>query len=223
MKSPRGLAIAIGMVVTACSSAPTAASPDLASSVPSQAQATESVPSLEPASSQDWTFDTTDSSSEPDPGTEVPGEADGAFAQQDVTLPEPYPAGHPFIDPCELLTLEEWARWRDVDPSQAWTDPLEGGLACGYGTQDDAVRVAFAMLTPSWITGYAAEATTEVGGRAATWSIQFPIPESSILVVPVTDDLELVLEVSRRAEGGSATMLDGAVALATIILERYER
>lgn len=127
-------------------------------------------------------------------------------------------------DPCSLVTLEEWATWRQVDPTTAEQEPLEGGDACGYLTEEDTVRLALAtveMAGGSWLPDDVATEAVDVDGHRGRWAVDYPVEVSSVLVVEV-GDAELILEMSARDGTSDADLRAGAIDLAAKALARLQ-
>lgn len=178
-----------------------------------------------------WPFD-----EDPDESTDPPAEDDtpsgeepsgGERAGEDLTGGSGVEAAETPIDetdPCSLVTLAEWASWRQVDSASAEQKPLEGGDACGYLTEDDTVRLALAtveMEGGSWLPDDVASEAVDVDGHRARWAIDYPVEVSSVLVVEV-GDAELILEMSARDGTSDADLRAGAVDLAAKALGRLQ-
>jgi hypothetical protein len=156
--------------------------------------------------------------SAPDPG-EPDGERasnDAATAGRDQPLPDDQPDAQ--LDPCSLVTRDEWDDWLDGTEPDGPPVHLEYGEACGFLSEGDEVRLAIALIDlggESWLDGEDSE-TIDVEGREARWAQDYPIDASSTLAV-TTDAGELVIEMS----GGSREQQrDGAEHFASLALAR---
>lgn len=128
------------------------------------------------------------------------------------------------LDPCSLITVEEWASWRGVDASTAEQVPLEYGDACGWRDADDTVRLALALIESaggSWLPEDVPAEAVDVDGRTARWAVGYPVDVSSVLVVEL-DAAELILEMSALGDAADDSLLAGAVELATIAVGRWQ-
>lgn len=124
-------------------------------------------------------------------------------------------------DPCGYISLTAFATWAGVDEDDAHTVPLEAGTVCGYVTDADLTRLALGMIPRAEGTGFLPDDvdgdSVDIGGRSGTWVTQYPVPESSVLVVPL-DASDLVIEVSDRSGMSAEDQRSGAVAFARAAL-----
>lgn len=140
------------------------------------------------------------------------------------------------VDPCTLLTVDEWADIVGVATTAVEQLPLEFGDACGYLESSDAQRVAMGVV--SWFVEsgsveadpkFSAEDRYGHPGRESTWDSinvgdsrgQFasglPVAKSSLMVIALDAATDLVIEVSSTTPNAAAhrelAMKVGAIAL----------
>ena len=214
------------VLLTSCGAGPSSSSTDGLSSP--DGEASDDQPRGDTSS---WPFpDETAAAGEfdpvpPDPGTEprdgepLPEVAESG-AEGEIASEEEIEE----LDPCSLITVEEWAAWRGVDASTAERVPLEYGDACGWRDEDDAVRLALAVIESSggsWLPDDVAAETVEVGTRTARWAVGYPVDVSSVLVVEL-DGAELILEMSALDGPDWDSLRAGAVELAGIAAGRWQ-
>lgn len=220
-------------ILTACSSG-------------SEASTTITAPTSTGPSTSDpgdfrWSFEAGDDGfvviddSEPDDSTSEPdgdylGEFDSAGEDppgEDVCPIESCEVGQPELDisefdPCTLVTQQEWAEWREVNLDQIEVISLEHGDACGFVTDDDTIRLAFAVFSGTgWLPSTANSSPQTVAGSPASWATEYPLVESSVLVIHLAD-AEVVIEMSARPGVDGQILLDGAIHFGSIILGRYQ-
>lgn len=240
--------VVVALIASACATAP-AASPDqtgpsaAASLAPSAPGPTIAAPSadasVEPAEDVTaWSFDGEET--DPDGFVVIEGQPDdfeeptlddadliGEIGDMDAegTSSEIFDDTEiPPLDPCSLITLDEWAAWRNVDVSAAANVELEYGDACGYVTDDDEIRLAITVVDHGlepWLSDDVLTIQVDVGNSVGSWATGYPVDGSSLLVVDL-GAADLILEISSRDGTGSETLRDGAVHLASLAMLRYE-
>jgi hypothetical protein len=218
-----------GPTDTLPASTPTVAatSTEQASTAPSTTPpgASESPPATSPppAAAWDWPLDGDDDISEG--GEPTSGEPDGIElpAGPDEAATEPTENEEEgAIDPCSLITTQDWFDFAQLLPAAAM---LEDGEACGWQNNDDDLRLALGVFNASSVGRYLPEDQRAAGtsvpdlGDQATWIEQWPIPQSSTLVIEV-GALDVVLEVSARGEVWPAQMQSVALHFAALVLAR---
>lgn len=128
-----------------------------------------------------------------------------------------------WVDPCTLVEDAEWGEWTGQGlgtPRQ----PLEDGDACGWISRDDDLRMAIGVFTAlgaeRWLTAEEAsrgEPVADVGDRAL-WLENWPVEQSSTLVVEV-GDVDVVVEMSAR-DAEDDRLRNGALHFAELALGR---
>ena len=149
----------------------------------------------------------------PDPGSSAtPAEAGEEPLAEDREL-----------DPCSLVTNEEWVQWSGIGTAPV-PQPLEDGDACGWIAADDHLRMAIGAFPAAseqrWLTqdDVAGAATVAGIGDSAWWLESWPVGQSSTLVVEI-GELDLVIEMS-ALQPDQEDLLEGARHFAEIAIER---
>lgn len=144
------------------------------------------------------------------------------------TAPSDPPDGIREVDPCSLLSDEEWSEWLDgAVGSSDDTETgivLEDGEACGWIGDGDSIRLAVGVFRADgeerWIdpaVGASAEPIQDLGDEAF-WLPRWPVEESSTMIV-LAGDFDLVIEMSAH-QASRSILLDGARRFASIMLAR---
>jgi hypothetical protein len=181
--------------------------------------ASAELPSDELPSAADAVSDAEDVPEASDAGPEPPdgGETD-VDTGGEVTKPVPDEIVDDDLDPCTLVTAEEWAGWLDDTEPDGAPVHLEYGEACGFLAEGDEIRLAIALIdlgNGSWLDDVDTE-TVDVDGHDARWAEAHPIDASSTLTVD-TPAGEIIIEMSG---GDRERQLDGAIHFATLALDR---
>lgn len=121
----------------------------------------------------------------------------------------------PDLDPCSLLSLEDWANIVGKAADQVEQIPLEYGEVCGYLEQSDTQRVAIGIV--KWFNsesdqGASPQELAELRygniGQTTSWesitvdqygglfATGVPVAKSSLVVVTLDEETDLVIEVS---------------------------
>lgn len=156
-------------------------------------------------------IDETIDEGEPEDGEELTIEDSSEGDGEELVGDEPVPD----LDPCTLLTLDEWAEIVGTTATDVEQLPLEYGEVCGYLESSDTQRVAIGVV--KWFvepgdTGVDSTTRTEDRyghqGRTTTWdpitvgdsqalfASGLPVAKSSLIVVSLDDETDLVIEVS---------------------------
>jgi hypothetical protein len=154
---------------------------------------------------------------EPDGDQAGDGEVAPVGAES-ATAPDDKPDAE--LDPCTLVTAEEWRAWLDDTEPDGGPVHLEYGEACGHLAEGDEVRLAIALIELGdrrWLDGVDSE-TVDVGGHDARWAEAHPIAASSTLTV-ATPAGEIIVEMSG---GDREQQRDGAVHFAELALARVQ-
>lgn len=177
-----------------------------------------------------WEWETADDQA---PEDEETGPADGPVDGEPVgdapTDEDPVVAleeseADEVVDPCSLVTTEEWSAWSGGRGASPAPQSLEDGDACGWIAAGDELRMAIGLFPAAaderWLTaGDIALATAVPGiGDHAWWLESWPVAQSSTLVVTV-GQLDVVIEMSALT-ADHERLLDGALHFAELILGR---
>lgn len=164
-------------------------------------------------------IDETVDEGEPEDGEELTMEESPEGDGEELVGEEPVPD----LDPCTLVTLDEWANIIGQSASEVEQLPLEYGDACGYLESADTQRVAIGVVKWFAQSGDAdVDASTLVDSRygndsqTASWQAVtvgnseglfasgLPVTKSSLLVVKLDDATDLVVEISSQQPNASS-------------------
>lgn len=141
-------------------------------------------------------------------------------------------SGIVLVEPCSLVTIEEWAGIRGTDAEDISQVILEDGDACGFKDGEDLVRVAWAPFAipgnGGWLpSDLSVQYVGVEGALYAQWVEHYPLDVSSVLEVwrrgemPRGGQGYLVVEVSARDDTPQSELQRLAVELAETALPRW--
>lgn len=160
---------------------------------------------------------------------------DGSFELQEGPQAASAPSASPapartdllVLDPCTLVTGDEFAAWAG-DEAPAEPMPLEEGEACGFINDADDARLAIGVIplaepggerfVPPEAGGQQVVDDVGIDGATVRWIVAYPVEQSSTLVVEA-DAFDLVLEVS-ALQPDDESMKEAAIAFARLAAPR---
>jgi hypothetical protein len=209
---------------TSSGSTPTAQSTAAAASTSGSATDSPAPTATATPEAWDWPLDGDDDIAEDTDSTagQPDGEQAGAAPTDQPSKPAKHPAEEPAIDPCALITSDDWIDFIFEVPAGAI---LEDGEACGWQNHDDDLRLALGVFSASLNSRYLSDEDRSVGtpvdgyGDRATWMEQWPIPQSSTLVIEI-GARDVILEVSARGDTWPSRMEEVARHFADLVMAR---